>query len=76
MKELLYIPGGVYVRFKNMHGELVSYERIGERYDGFIEIDTMHTIVAGDLFNHKFYERNELPDPAYLTIEMFEIVEV
>lgn len=73
MKELLYIPNGSYIKIK-INGELRSFgEYIKSRK---VSIDMTLSRIINGWFVAGFYERNNLPDSEYLTIEQFEIVEV
>jgi hypothetical protein len=72
VKELLYIPDGIYCKFK-LDSDLVSYEKYNKVYfigdiREFLAILQKHHGGWAD-----FIYRNNLPND--LTVEMFEVVE-
>jgi len=80
MKELLYIPGGTYVKVL-CNGMLLGYEEYNdwmvshyEKGDGN-KGTLLEKTLNGFWFGKKFYIRNELGDFKSLTKEMFEIIE-
>lgn len=76
MKQLIYIPNGEYMKFAANY-TLISYgEFVNIRKDTWPNIShVLYDIKYGNCNWKEFIKRNNLPDPKYLTIEQFEVIE-
>jgi hypothetical protein len=81
MKELLYIPDGIYINFSNNRDIQHSFESILEHWKMRGEYINEEELISRMLqapnygFMNEFFKINNLPEVSNLTREMFEIVE-